>query len=74
MVYLTNYFLSKSIYVNNVELWTCDLIFMTAINGHRRPVYGCDFAPKEKLLVTCSGDKTVKVWSLEDYTCVRVTF
>ena len=56
------------------------------LRGHRRGVWSVQFAPKGSptisgdngpvnasrgLLVTGSGDKTVKIWSLADYSCLR---
>ncbi|KAF2142063.1 uncharacterized protein K452DRAFT_318377 [Aplosporella prunicola CBS 121167] len=50
------------------------------LRGHRRGVWSVKFAPKETpqidgsgnrgLIATGSGDKTVKVWSLTDYSCL----
>ena len=31
--------------------------------GHRRGVWSVKFSPTEKLLASCSGDMTVKVWN-----------
>ncbi len=56
------------------------------LRGHRRGVWSVKFAPKDApavtgesglassrrgLVVTGSGDKTVKIWSLADYSCLR---
>ena len=56
------------------------------LRGHKRGVWSVRFAPKDAapvsgsigpisssrgLVVTGSGDKTVKVWSLSDYSCLR---
>ncbi|KAI8936051.1 hypothetical protein NX059_007552 [Plenodomus lindquistii] len=49
------------------------------LRGHRRGVWTVKFAPKSSqvpgssnkgLIATGSGDKTVKVWSLADYSCL----
>ncbi|KAF2034741.1 WD40 repeat-like protein [Setomelanomma holmii] len=49
------------------------------LRGHRRGVWTVKFAPKDSqvpnsgnkgLIATGSGDKTVKVWSLADYSCL----
>ncbi|RKF61027.1 putative U3 small nucleolar RNA-associated protein 13 [Erysiphe neolycopersici] len=56
------------------------------LRGHKRGVWSVKFAPKDipsianingggvtgkGLVLTGSGDKTVKIWSLSDYTCLR---
>lgn len=53
------------------------------LKGHRRGVWSVKFAPTSlnasilggstggKVIATGSGDKTVKLWSLTDYTCLK---
>ena len=57
------------------------------LRGHRRGVWSVKFAPKDLppiqgensgpasssrgLVLTGSGDKTIKIWSLTDYSCLR---
>jgi U3 small nucleolar RNA-associated protein 13 len=55
------------------------------LRGHRRGVWSVKFAPKDTpivigengpaagkgLILTGSGDKTLKIWSLSDYSCLR---
>lgn len=55
------------------------------LRGHRRGVWSVKFAPKETptiigdsgpaagkgLILTGSGDKTLKIWNLSDYSCLR---
>ncbi|KAG7002131.1 hypothetical protein G7Y79_00028g061520 [Physcia stellaris] len=56
------------------------------LRGHRRGIWSVQFAPKNTptitgdagpvsgsrgLVLTGSGDKTVKIWSLTDYSCLR---
>jgi U3 small nucleolar RNA-associated protein 13 len=49
------------------------------LRGHKRGVWTVKFAPKDSqvpssgnkgLIATGSGDKTIKVWSLDDYSCL----
>ncbi|KAL6709675.1 U3 small nucleolar RNA-associated protein 13 [Coniothyrium glycines] len=49
------------------------------LRGHRRGVWSVKFAPKSSqvpnsgnkgLIATGSGDKTIKIWSLADYSCL----
>ena len=39
--------------------------------GHKRGVWTVRFGRAERVLATGSGDKTVKLWSLDDYSCLR---
>ncbi|KAJ6503263.1 U3 small nucleolar RNA-associated protein [Mycena vitilis] len=39
--------------------------------GHKRGVWAVKFGRTERVLATGSGDKTVKLWSLDDFTCVK---
>ncbi|KAG9314137.1 U3 small nucleolar RNA-associated protein [Chiua virens] len=39
--------------------------------GHKRGVWNVRFGRTERVLATGSSDKTVKLWSLEDFTCVK---
>ncbi|KAJ7459183.1 U3 small nucleolar RNA-associated protein [Mycena galericulata] len=39
--------------------------------GHKRGVWAVRFGRAERVLATGSGDKTVRLWSLDDYTCVK---
>jgi len=39
--------------------------------GHKRGVWTVKFGRTERVLATGSGDKTVKLWNLEDFTCVK---
>jgi transcription initiation factor TFIID subunit 5 len=37
----------------------------TLLRGHSRPVYAVDFSPDGQLLMSASGDGTVRLWSTE---------
>ncbi|KAL3426823.1 WD repeat domain-containing protein [Phlyctema vagabunda] len=69
-----------------VKIWSVEEGEVQGVlRGHRRGVWSVKFAPKETpsiigdsgpaagkgLILTGSGDKTIKIWSLSDYSCVR---
>ncbi|KAF7923785.1 uncharacterized protein EAE98_007603 [Botrytis deweyae] len=69
-----------------VKIWsTKELEVQGVLRGHRRGVWSVKFAPKDTptlqgesgpasgkgLILTGSGDKTVKIWNLSDYSCLR---
>lgn len=70
-----------------VKIWSTEEGEVQGIlRGHRRGVWSVAFAPKDTpsisgdngsasssrgLILTGSGDKTIKVWSLNDYSCLR---
>lgn len=39
--------------------------------GHRRGVWTVKFSPMDRLVATGSGDKTVKLWNLDDFSCIK---
>lgn len=70
-----------------VKIWSVEEGEVQGVlRGHRRGVWSVKFAPKDAppligdsgpvstargLILTGSGDKTVKIWSLTDYSCLR---
>lgn len=69
-----------------VKIWSADVGEVQGIlRGHRRGVWSVQFSPAQMpvlsgddgpvagrgVVLTGSGDKSVKLWSLADYTCIR---
>lgn len=42
--------------------------------GHRRGVWTVRFSRNDKVVASGSADRTVKLWSLDDFTCLKVGF
>lgn len=49
-----------------------ELKLLGTCKGHKRGVWSVRFAKGERVLATGSGDRTVRVWGLEDFSCLRV--
>ena len=45
---------------------------MGVFRGHKRGVWCVAFSPVDLVLATSSGDKTIKLWSLTDFSCLKV--
>ncbi len=69
-----------------VKIWSVEEGEVQGVlRGHRRGVWSVKFAPKDTpiitgdngpaagkgLVITGSGDKTLKIWNLSDYSCLR---
>ncbi|KAF5388476.1 hypothetical protein D9757_004719 [Collybiopsis confluens] len=47
------------------------LTLLGICRGHRRGVWTVRFGKDERVLATGSGDKTIKLWNLDDFSCVK---
>ncbi|KAH9240896.1 hypothetical protein K456DRAFT_1768068 [Colletotrichum gloeosporioides 23] len=51
---------------SSIQIWDANTgIKLVHLTGHHNSVYGVNFSLGESLLLSCSLDKTVKVWSLD---------
>ncbi|BGP16908.1 hypothetical protein JCM10213_007352 [Rhodosporidiobolus nylandii] len=47
------------------------LSLLGTFKGHKRGVWSVKFSPVDQCVATASGDRTVKLWSLQDFSCVK---
>ncbi|GAA5953155.1 hypothetical protein JCM21900_006123 [Sporobolomyces salmonicolor] len=47
------------------------LAHLGTFKGHKRGVWSVKFSPVDQCIATASGDRTIKLWSLADFTCVK---
>ncbi|GAA6058405.1 hypothetical protein JCM3770_005205 [Rhodotorula araucariae] len=47
------------------------LSLLGTFKGHKRGVWSVKFSPVDQCLATASGDRSVKLWNLNDFTCVK---
>lgn len=50
---------------------SAQLSLLGTFKGHKRGVWSVKFSPVDQCLATASGDRTIKLWSLADFTCVK---
>lgn len=48
------------------------LALLGTFKGHKRGIWSVKFSPADQCVATASGDRTIKLWSLADFTCVKV--
>lgn len=53
------------------NIQTCSLEILGTFTGHRRGVCSVCFSPVDQILATSSSDLTIKLWSLNDFSCLR---
>lgn len=49
----------------------CQRRFLMSFNGHTNWVRCAKFSPDGRLLVSCSDDKTIKVWDIISGQCIK---
>ena len=50
-----------------------ELRLLGTCKGHKRGVWSVKFSKTERYLASGSGDKTVRLWSLDDFSCLKVS-
>jgi U3 small nucleolar RNA-associated protein 13 len=41
------------------------------LKGHKRGIWSVEFSPIEQCVMTSSGDRTIKIWSVADGSCLK---
>lgn len=52
---------------------TASLSLLGTFKGHKRGVWSVKFSSADQCLATASGDRSVKLWSLADFSCIKVS-
>jgi U3 small nucleolar RNA-associated protein 13 len=47
-------------------------MLLGVLRGHKRGVWCVRFSPVDRVLLSSSADCTVKLWAVEDLTCIKV--
>ena len=59
-------------WVAGLQIWQLPaLVKVRTLRGHKRGVWAAQFSPTQRALITSSGDRTLKMWSLQDGSCQR---
>ena len=54
----------------NITMILFDISASITLHGHNGPIYGLSFSPDRSLLLSCSEDGTIRLWSLQTWTCL----
>ena len=56
------------------KLWTApDLKLLGVFRGHKRGIWDVQFSPVDQVVATASADACICIWSISNFTCVKVT-
>ena len=55
----------------NSNTASASLKLLATCKGHKRGVWSVRFSPVDRAFATASGDRTIKLWSLNDFSCVK---
>lgn len=54
------------------KLWMlCKRKFLLSFNGHTNWVRCAKFSPDGRLIISCSDDKTIKLWDVSTGRCIK---
>lgn len=55
----------------NNHVASAKLSLLNTLKGHKKGVWSAGFSPVDAAVFTTSGDRTAKLWSLKEFTCVK---
>jgi U3 small nucleolar RNA-associated protein 13 len=61
-------------YVNAASGNRGKLKHLGTLQGHKRGIWSVKFSQSDRYIATASGDKTIKLWNIDDYSCLKVYF
>jgi WD40 repeat protein len=70
VVNLSGYMFASSSADGDIKIWSNNREYLKTLKGHSY-VSCLLFLDKENLLLSCANDKTLKVWELIKYECIR---
>ena len=57
------------------KIWnSSDLKLLGVLRGHRRGLWAVQFSPADQILASGSTDGNIMLWSLIDYSCLKVRY
>ncbi|XP_017156709.1 TAF5-like RNA polymerase II p300/CBP-associated factor-associated factor 65 kDa subunit 5L [Drosophila miranda] len=72
---LSNHFIRVAVGVDKIGLDKLDSILRKGkimLGGHKGPVMSLAFSPKDRFLLSCSLDSTMRLWCVASWTCASV--
>lgn len=48
-----------------------ELVCVFVLEGHRKGVWSVEFSPVDQCVLTSSADKTIRIWNLQDGSCLK---
>ncbi|CAO1623246.1 unnamed protein product [Sympodiomycopsis kandeliae] len=55
----------------NNQIASAKLSLLNTLKGHKRGVWSAGFSPVDAAVFTTSGDRTAKLWSIKEFSCVK---
>ncbi|PWN45755.1 WD40 repeat-like protein [Ceraceosorus guamensis] len=56
---------------NNGQTASASIKPLSTCKAHKRGIWAVKFSPADPAFITASGDRTIRMWSLKDFACVK---